>query len=58
MYLKTSVVPSYVMNDTVLEEVEEIKDLGVHYVFHLSPRPNTKIHHLLSLFVFGLLGNF
>jgi len=25
------VVPSYVMNDTVLEEVEEIKDLGVHY---------------------------
>jgi len=30
-YLKTSVVPSYVMNDTVLEEVEEIKDLGVHY---------------------------
>ena len=35
-YLKTSVVPSYVINDTVLEEVEEIKDLGVHYYYSIN----------------------
>ena len=30
-YFSTNVLPIYVMNNTVLEEVEEIKDLGVYY---------------------------
>ena len=32
-YLNTSALPVYVMNNTVLEEVDEIKDLGVYYDF-------------------------
>ena len=37
-YLKTSALPIYVMNNTVLEEVEEIKDLGVYYDKHVSEK--------------------